>query len=492
MESTSIKKIAIFGNGLAGLLCVAKLNSILPNSVDLVYVEASQASETDIVFGTVTPPSTYDFLLSLGFTEPDLMPSTNASFSLGTCYKNWGPESRDWTQTFHRPLPAFNGVGFHHYLTRLRSVSTELSELDPYVMSAAAAKAGVFAHPPEGKNIPLKDIEYGYHFLPEEFCEFLTAKLRASAIEWLKTDVESVDRQGDDIEQVALSNGEMFEADFIIDALGPNSKLIAPHTPTQSSDRQLRAMSAFTPNDKLDGVCRVLTGTNYGWQSETPLQNGTHRLAVYAPESEVKALAAHENSDLSPVNVTPGHAATPWQGNCLTLGHGAAIIEPLTPAPILLLQRDIERLAELIPVTGTMKVESREYNRRFTADYEHAELFHSAFFLSDVAGNTPYLQAASASLLNDRLSRKVQQFKSRGVLVQYDYEPFDDRDWTMLHLGMGRYPTRYDPLADHIPEDQLKNRLTQMRSAIEVMAKKMPPHQIYMTGLLKYLKEKHG
>ena len=62
----------------------------------------------------------------------------------------------------------------------------------------------------------------------------------------------------------------------------------------------------------------------------------------------------------------------------------------------------------------------------------------------------------------------------------------------MLHLGLGRQPERYDPLADHIPDDQLKNRLTQMRGAIEMMAKKMPPHHVYMTGLLKYLKEKHG
>ena len=492
MADTAVRKIAIFGNGLAGLFCAAKFSKILPNSIERVYVEGSKTSETDMFYGGITPPSTYDFLLGLGLTEPDILPATNTSFSLGTQYRDWGPDNRAWTQSFHRPLPAYNGVGFHHYLTRLKSSSPDQSALESYVMSTAAAKAGVFAHPPEGQNIPLKDIEYGYHFLPEEICECLTAQLCASSLKWLKADIETVHRQGDDVESVTLSTGESLKADFIIDALGPNSKIIAAKPQTQTSGRQLKAMSTFTRTDKLDGVCRVLTGTDYGWQAQIPMQNGTHRLRVFAPESEAKALATNEIRDQTPIEVKLGRLPVPWTGNCLSIGHGAAILEPLTPAPILLLQRDIERLAELIPVTRTMTVESREYNRRFTSDYDHAELFHAAFFLPSDSGKTPYLKAATASQPDERLSRKIEQFENRGALVQYDYEPFDERDWTMLHLGMRRQPRRYDPLADHIAEGQLKDRLTQMRGAVETMAKKMPAHHIYMTGLLKYLKEKHG
>jgi hypothetical protein len=62
----------------------------------------------------------------------------------------------------------------------------------------------------------------------------------------------------------------------------------------------------------------------------------------------------------------------------------------------------------------------------------------------------------------------------------------------MQHFGMGRCPERYDPLADHIPGDQLKQRLLQMKTAVNMMAKKMPPHPVYMSGLLKYLKDNHG
>jgi len=492
MTRAPVRKIAIYGNGLAGLLCAAKLIKVLPDCVKLIYVEATQTSGTDIFFGTVTPPSTYDFLLGLDVTEPNILQSTNTSFSLGTQYKVWGPDKHKWTQSSYRPLPAYNGVSFHHYLTRLKSTIPDLSELERYVMSVEAAKFGVFAHPPEGKKIPLKDMEYGYNFLPEELCALLTAKLHTTGVKWIKADIKNIRRQGGDIESISLSNGETLKTHFIIDALGPKSKLAAPKSQTQFFQRQLSAMSSIAPTDKLSGVCRVLTGVDYGWQSETPLQNGMHRLTVFAPGSKAEAKDAHRASDYTLADVRLGRLPTPWSGNCLTMGHGAAIIEPLTPAPMLLLQRDIERLAELIPVSGIMKVESREYNRRFTADYDHAELFQKAFFISDSVGVTPYFKAASTSDPDERLSRKIQLFKSRGVLVQYDCEPFIERDWAMLHLGMQRYPARYDPLADHIPAEQLKNRLIKMRSDIEIMAKKIPPHHIYMTGLLKYLKEKHG
>jgi len=492
MTKMAVKQIAIFGNGLAGLLCALKLNKVLPGSVELTYVEGSESNNTDIFFGTVTPPATYDFLLSLGLTEPDILPATNTSFSLGTQYKNWGPDKRTWTQSSYRPLPAHNGVGFHHYLTKLRSTSPYLSEIEPYIMSVEAAKSGCFAHPPEGRNIPLKEIEYGYHFLPNEFCDLLSRKLKASRVKWLKADVMSAQRNGEEIETILLSNGNSLAPDFIIDALGAQSNLASPKPPTISPARPLKALSSFVPTEKIEGVTRVLSGKNYGWQSETPLQNGIHRLTVFAPESESEAIESHGKLDHTSTSVTLGTLPSPWTGNCLILGHGAAIIEPLTTAPILLLQRDIERLAELIPVSNKMAVESREYNRRFTADYEHAALFQRTFFVSDTVKKTPYFEAVTALPLDQKILDKVRQFKSRGILVQYDYEPFNDRDWTLLHLGMGRYPARYDPLANHIPADQLISSLKQMRAAIETMAKKMPPHHIYMTGLFKYLKEKHG
>jgi len=429
MIATNVKTITIFGNGLAGLLCAAKLVRILPDEIKLTYVEASASNKTDIFFGTTTSPSFYEFLLGLDITEPFLLQNTNTSFSLGTQYKNWGPKHANWTQSFNRPLPVFNGVNFHHYLTRLKPTTLDLSDISSFVMAAKAAH---------------------------------------------------------------LSNGQSITSDFIINALGKGSKLTASAGEFAASNRTLSAISSLDQTKPMQNVCRTLTGKNYGWQSETPLQNGQYSLTVFAPASEDEAIKDHGVTSNSAVTINLGRALKPWVGNCLTLGHGAAIVEPLTPAPIMLLERDIERLAELLPQTTKMNIESREYNRRFQSDYEHAELFSKGFFSPDEVLNSPYWIAANETPHSDKLTHKIKQFRSRGLHVQYDYEPFTALDWTLLHLGMGRHPERYDPLAEQVPTEQLKQQLTQMKMAIDTMASKMPPHSVYMNGLLKYLKEKHG
>lgn len=492
MPTVPIQSIAVFGNGLAGLLCVAKLVKILPKAIELTYVEALKPGETDVFFGTISSSTTYEFFLGLGLSEPELLLSTNTSFSLGTQYTNWGSSDHSWTQSFHRPLPMFNGVGFHHYLTRLKQTAPELSDFEPYIMAVQAANKGVFAHPPEGQKIPLADVEYGYHFLPSAWCDFLTTQLRGQSVNWVKSDVVTVDREEGSIRSVSLTNGQTLSADFMIDALGPNSKLKAEDQTFQASGRRLKVASLFKESPNPDGVQRVLIGADFGWQAQTPLQNGVHHQIIFDPLSTPETLDQQDTASPSTYEAELGRLESPWTKNCLSLGHSAATVEPLTPAPIMLLQRDIERLAELIPVTSNMVVESREYNRRFQSDYEHAELFEKGFFKTEESYDTPYWKAASQMPTPAKLNEKIKQFESRGVSVQYDYEPFTVQDWTQQHFGMERNPHRYDPLADHMPISQLKQKLTQMRTAVSVMASKMPPHPVYMTGLLKYLKEKHG
>ncbi|GGX57128.1 tryptophan halogenase [Litorimonas cladophorae] len=486
-----LRKIAVFGNGLAGQMCVAKLVQDLPQNIEVVFVESPTPSGEDIFYGTVTSPSSYDFLLNIGITEPVLLPQTNTAFSLGTRYVNWGAERRNWTQSFHRPLPIFNGVPFHHYLTRLRNASPEMSDLDAHIISVQAANKGVFAHPPEGQKTPLADMEYGYQFMPSAWRDLLSETLKQTRVSRVSADVVSVERDGNQIKSVTLSDGKLITAEFFVDCLGPTSKL--KHADAKyPSNRHLMAVSSVTPSTNLGDVCRSLTAKHYGWKSETPLQTGLHRLTIYEPDSEPAALADHAGFDGPPVKMPIGFVDTPWAGNCLTLGLGASALEPLTPAPMMLLQRDLDRLVELIPVSADMKVEAREYNRRFTDDYSHAALFHAAFFTSQPLEDSAYHQAAAAHPLPDKLLAKIEQFKTRGVMVQYDYEPFSQEDWTQLHIGMGRVPSRYDPLADRVSEGQLKNKLQQMSGAIDMVTSKMPPHHIYMSGLLRYLKEKHG
>ena len=488
MIAEPIKTIAICGSGLAGGLCAASLVNTLPDTIRLILIDIPDSHEADIFYGTVTSPTTYDFLLSIGITEPELLTHSNTTFSLGTRFSNWGTKNRSWMQSFHKPLPLFEGVNFHHYLTRLRNINPKAYELEPYIMSAQAAYKNVFAHPSQDNATPLSNVEYGYHFSPKEWRDLLNVKTTHSRISKMSGNIKKVQRENNRINLITLSDGTNVQADLFIDCSGLNSKLSSSKI---QSGRQLKAVESFKPRDKMLNVTRFLENTNYGWRAETAFQDKRHSLLIYDLNSEEDALSAHDNANQQPVEASMGHVEQPWQGNCLSFGHSAAILEPLTPAPIMLLQRDIERLTELIPHSKDMTVEAQEYNRRFTEDYLHASLFQRGLFEDESQKKNAYWDAATAGTAHPRLVTKITQFQSRGANVQYDLEPFGLEDWTQQHFGLGRLPSRYDPLADRADEHQIIQRLQQMRTAHLKLTQKMPPHHIYMKKLLEYFRKKY-
>jgi len=271
-----LHKIAILGAGLAGSLCAAALSARLPNDIELILVDVPGADATDVFFGTVTSPTAYNFLLGIGITEPDLFPHTNTAFSLGTHFENWGPAKRSWTQSFHRPLPNFEGVEFQHYLTRMRKVAPQLASLQPYLMSVHAARRGVFAHPPQGQKTPLADLEYGYQFLPATWQDLFFKKANANAVTQFEGSIETIERdKRGHITSIQLSDSATLKADLFIDCLGQNSPLT-----TVFEGPAINAAEQFVPSEQLGPACRKLSGTSYGWQAETPLQDGMHRLKV--------------------------------------------------------------------------------------------------------------------------------------------------------------------------------------------------------------------
>lgn len=492
MSEPRVKTIAVLGAGFSGAMCAAALSARLPKDIKIYLIDVPGADETDLFFGTTTSPSTYDFLLKLGLTEPDILPQSNTAFSLGTHYIAWGRQQNSWTQVFSRPLPIINGVQFQHYLNRIGQPYPQLDSLSLYIMAAHAARRGVFAHPPGDRQTPLSDVEYGYQFLPRQWRKLFLRTAAGHGVEMAQTDVANIKADRASINTIRLSTGQILKADLYIDCLGQKLNILGTSAKGGTA-RKLQALETIKQTPKLGPVCRKLSGASYGWQSETSLQDGQHRLTVYHPSSDAEALAAHGGSKRDSVEISVGFAAKPWHGNVVTLGHGAAALEPLTAAPVTLLQRDIERLIELIPVSLDMQVEAREYNRRFADDYDHAAMFQRAFFgIDSVPTDTSYWKAARSEEPPAKLIHKITQFENRGITVQYDLEPFDSVDWLQLHTGLGRRPQRFDPLANRMDERELIETLQQMRGAIETMASKMPPHHVYMAGLLKYLRKKHG
>lgn len=490
-QGAPLRHIAICGSGLAARCTAAALANRLPSSIQITLVELRDQGASDLFYGNVTGPSAYEFNRSTGVPEPALVLNSDAAFSWGTKFDRWASGQRSWVQCHHLPLPIIDGVLFHHYLAQ-----QGIEQLEPFLLPAVAARRGAFAHPPDqvanpasGPEYLFSRAEYGYLFDPETYSALFTSGLNPARVRRLEAERLEVELGPQGIAGLRLSSDQRLEADLYVDCTGPRRRLLSALGVPFSGSRQLRAASSESQAASLGPPLRSVTAADHGWTAVTPLKGRLCRLAVYDASA---ALSDPDGEPNSTAEATLGRTREAWSQNCVAIGHAAGVIEPLTPAPMMLLERDIDRLISLIPVSSEVSVERREFNRRSEEDFEHAELFTRALFETDGLPETDYWREAKAAPVGEKLARKIALFEDRGLLVAYDLEPFNNEDWTILHCGMGRRPRRHDRSADRAPPERVRQFLSSMKESLEKIVAKLPDHATYRTGLERYLVQKEN
>lgn len=468
---SSLKTIIVCGHGLAAQLVLAKLAASVGAEIRLIHLTIGEEASADAFYGSVTAPTAYDFLHSVGLDEPTLFLRSRTSFSWGTYYQNW-PGENAWMQAHHLPLSVIENVPLQHFLTYREAA------LEPLLVSAQAAKAGRFAHPPEDPQVPLSRAEYGYQFVPSEWAQLLASQPAAQRIERKTSDRIECTLKDGAIEQVTLSSGETLKADLYIDGTGPDRKIISNFGAAFLATGDC----CFTVSDAADGQTgpahRTVRATEAGWDAMSALQGGRQILSV-------------SGEDGAGEKITCGRLPEAWIGNCVAIGQAAHVIAPLTPAPMMLLQRDIERLVELLPVSAETSAERREYNRRFNEDAEHAELFQTTLLRGSGQTSGSYWQPVADQATSAKYERKIGQFESRGLLVKYDLEPFNDEDWMILHFGIGRRPARFDRQVSRLSDAAIDQQLGGLAQAIQQMVPRVPPHGLYINNMKRYFEKQN-
>jgi len=469
-------------------MTVASLARQLPPAIRITFLDIGGTAESDLFYGNVTAPSAYAFNLAAGVAEPALTLDSDTAFSWGTRYDHWAGGKRSWTQCFALPFPVVDGVLLHQYLA-----AVGIDRLEPYLVAAMAAKRGAFAHPPrdpaKAAQHPLSRADYGYQFDPASYARlFETAVADAPGrVVRVADALASVEIDADTISGVRLSDGRVLSADLYVDCSGPAAVLLSHLVPQGEAGRRIGIAASDAPAARPGKPVRTVIPTPYGWRSDVPLRGRTRRVTVYDLADGEAGVAAHGPAPKLVGETTLHRRPHAWAANCVGIGHVAYVLEPLTPAPMMLLERDLERLLSLIPNMGGMAVERAEYNRRCREDTHHAALFARALFATDGLPDTPYWRAALGEPQPDALVRKLEMFESRGLLVAYDLEPFHPEDWTILHLGMGRRPARHDRLADRAQPAQVNAFLTNLERSIAQTVANLPDCDTYRAQLEQYL-----
>lgn len=322
--TSQTKSILVCGAGLAGNLAALNLSTSLGSDYHISQIAGAAALPEDRLYGGATDPGAYNFLLRAGLDEPTLMLQSATSFSFGTHFRHW-LTGRSWVQCHHAPLPTPSGIPLRHFLTR------EGVGLEPLLISAQAALAGKFAHPPADRKSVLARAEYGYQFDTDEWVTLLERKIRETNVRRIDAEIRSITFDRETRCVVHLDTGDALEADLVVDASGLSRRPIEAAGGKFHTARNIGFSLSQTPSDALGPPCRTIEADETGWTATTHLQNARHTLRIGATGMTSEGAPVH--------TAALGQLGEAWIGNCLAIGHSASVVEPLTPAPMMMLQR---------------------------------------------------------------------------------------------------------------------------------------------------------
>ena len=469
-----LRRILVAGNGFEAWLAAGVLAAKLGTAGVRVAVCGVPGSEAWDALYSMLPLHPDDGLVPMRISDLDLVQDLDASFSLGARFEDsagtcrffpYGPVGIDYA-----------GVAFHHYWLLAGAHAGDYFRYSPGVR---AMDSGVFAPPVPQNAIGNLQHEIARHVVPER----LTARLRAAACRagadkiWAPLAEVRRTSGGHRIECVVTAAGERIESDLYIDCTGPVRRL----SKTAAKADWIAAGQSGSPRSYRLAVDRgaaqgppqpfhEVRACGDGWEIAVP--TGSQRIGLGFTDSGRCA-------DDGEAAFIPGHAARPWAGNCVALGHAACALLPAMPIHVQHLMTCIARVIDLMPGPDSLDAESLEFNKLFARDVEAA---HDWIALHELARSRGTLDPrALADLpLGEHLRRRLALFSKRGCVPRSDSVLIPRHAWSAALLFHGLVPDHHNLLAERVAAGTLVRSLGELASRIDEVIAGFPPHRVYL------------
>lgn len=477
-----VRRIALFGKSHGLWPVAALLSQDMPSEIELIAVEDTEIVDPAAITLRLDDP----LLRRLGIGVDDLRATDSAIFALGTELLDWTGEGSRFIHTGSGNLPAIEDIAIHQIMLRAALTYDQPERLaylcQPFRLPARAAAAGKFGFQASDPRSPLSMFRPTVQMDPVDYAALFRSRLGRDAMQIVqaKPKAQQIASESDRINRVVLDNDLVVEADFYVDVSGALSEALYGHAPQDWQtladglvfDRLLSTERPRGPNGAgRPAVARALDG---GLLVTTAVRNWSIGQLVFA-SSEMTDAAAQKlvGSDAQPRLLDPSYVRRAWQGNLARLGGAATRFGPILSADSIALHRQAVILADHLPARPDMDVEAREYNRLHLI---LAEQIGDCMLLPFVLNQRT--DAAWSAMrehpLPESLAIRLDQFRSRGRLVTFEGEIWDEQSWIDLLIGFGVVPERYDPMARSLDMAIMARRLKKLTGAFDQALASLP------------------
>lgn len=492
MKDPGIRRVVIAGGGTAGWIAAAALSQQLKGLCDITLIESDEIGTVGVGESTIPPIRTFHRLLKID--EQEFMRATAATFKLGIEFQNWGQAGDTYMHSFGMTGRSAWACEFQHFW--LHSLARGMqSQFGDFCVEHAAARAQKFL------TAPNATINYAYHLDAFVYAKFLRKYAESHGAQRVEGKIRQV-RQNHEtghVEALELESGQVIEGDLFIDCTGFRGLLIeqALHSGYESWGHWLPCDSAVAVQTEPVGPAVPYTRAiahEAGWRWRIPLQHRVGNGIVYCSrymndkDAAAKLLAEVEGKTLIQPRVIkfqPGRRLKAWNKNVIALGLAAGFVEPLESTSIHLIITGVSRLIHLFPFGGIQQAFIDQYNDDVKQEWEDVRDFIVLHYHVTEREDSPLWRYCRNMQVPPTLARRIQMFRDRGHTWVREGELFRLDSWTQVMLGQRVRPRDYSHLPMAMSDDDLRQFLDNIRTAIQGALGQMPSHQEFLERYCK-------
>jgi tryptophan halogenase len=491
-----IRKIVVVGGGTAGWMSAALLKRVLGDTIDLELVESEAIGIVGV--GEATIPPIQHVNAVLGLDEAEFLRETKSTIKLAIRFENWRVPGEQYYHTFGAPGRSQAFCHFHHFWTRAEQ-SGHRTNLWEYDLNYLMSEAGKFAK--LQVNDPMWELKYAYHFDASLYGQYLRRYSEQRGVIRTEGLIEQVkvDAESGYVKSLVTQDGRKIKGDFFIDCSGIRGLLIHQKLGTGYQDWSHwlpcdRAMAV--PSERFEQTLpftrAIAHGT--GWQWRIPLQHRNGNGLVYssshlsddeAADILLNNLDSKATGEPRIIRFRTGRTRKQWHRNVVAVGLSSGFLEPLESTSIYLIQSAIVRLLQLFPHAGVTPELMDQYNRLSQTEYELIRDFIILHYHLNERDDTQFWRDLRQMDVPERITQKIELFRSNGMLVQDQHDIFLEPSWLQVMLGQGVMPRDYHPLADALSEEQLRDKLSKTMMLKNEPLAKMPSHDQFLEMFCK-------
>lgn len=422
------RELAVIGDGLEGAIVAATLARSLRGTGFVVAAYAAGRAHAPPP-AVECPPSLRALHDLLSLSEPDIMRACDGAYSVGAIFEDDTGATRGVVPYGALP-PAWRGAPFRqHWIAAARR--GEVARFHEFSPAALAALAGrlPFAHDDPGRFLA----EVGFCLDTNLYTRFM----RDCAAHYGAHMSDRIVRGT----EVVADNARLVFDDGTSDVLLAIDCSGAALASAVSAERVHPAIPrpAVAIRRRSDG----------GYAIDRPLRGSTVSIAVTPQVFSVER-----------------RVAEPWRGPLVRIGGAFAASDPIAGPELRLVAAGVNRLLPLIAGDVAGEQERAEYNR---------VMFDLARRLRDAQSIMRHAACGAPLDAGPELARRIEQFVSRGRVVTYDYDSFNEDEWTSAFFAAGLAPIRAHVLAETIDAGERARFLDDAAQKAKAQAGRAPP-----------------